>query len=122
MTPATLETLSIVAYNGPIARSMIDYLRGVNSGYILRNLLVRGLIERYPIRNDLIFFIMSVLIFETFGLAKQEDLPEYQKYKDICLDFQTKGAESSISKLYPAKFLSKENAMRNNFKSLLLVF
>ncbi len=112
LTPATLETLSIVAYNGPIARSMIDYLRGVNSGYILRNLLVRGLIERYPDpqRSYIFLYNVSFDFLKHLGLAKQEDLPEYQKYKDICLDFQTKGAESSISKPLPGKiFEQKEN-------------
>src|SRR3989344_3264884 len=43
---AGLETLSIVLYRGPIARSEINYIRGVNSNHILRALLVRGLIEK----------------------------------------------------------------------------
>lgn len=43
---ASLETLAIILYQGPIRRSEIDYIRGVNSNFILRNLLVRGLIER----------------------------------------------------------------------------
>lgn len=38
---AALETLSIVLYKSPIRRSDIDYIRGVNSSFILRNLLVR---------------------------------------------------------------------------------
>jgi segregation and condensation protein B len=40
---AGLETLSIVLYQGPISRADIDYIRGVNSQFILRNLLIRGL-------------------------------------------------------------------------------
>jgi segregation and condensation protein B len=43
---ASLETLSIVLYKSPILRSDIDYIRGVNSSFILRNLLVRGLIDK----------------------------------------------------------------------------
>jgi segregation and condensation protein B len=43
---AGLETLSIILYQGPISRAEIDYIRGVNSQFILRNLLIRGLIER----------------------------------------------------------------------------
>jgi segregation and condensation protein B len=45
---AALETLAIVLYRAPVARSGIDYIRGVNSTFTLRNLLVRGLIERVP--------------------------------------------------------------------------
>ena len=47
LTPASLETLSIVAYLGPISRVRIEYLRGVNSSVILRSLMIRGLIERF---------------------------------------------------------------------------
>src|SRR3989344_3009529 len=43
---AGLETLATVLYRGPISRSEINYLRGVNSNYILRALLIRGLIEK----------------------------------------------------------------------------
>ena len=43
---AGLETLSIILYKGPVKRSEIDYIRGVNSAFIIRNLLVRGLVER----------------------------------------------------------------------------
>src|SRR3989344_9385858 len=35
LTPASLETLSIVAYFGPISRARIEYVRGVNSIFIL---------------------------------------------------------------------------------------
>src|SRR5260221_661627 len=46
LTPASLETLALVAYLGPLPRSRIEYLRGVNSSFTLRSLLVRGLVER----------------------------------------------------------------------------
>src|SRR3990172_9086827 len=48
LTPAALETLSIVAYAGPMTRAELDYIRGVNSSFSLRNLSIRGLVERYP--------------------------------------------------------------------------
>src|SRR3989344_5907696 len=40
------ETLSIILYKGPVTRAEIDYIRGVNSTFILRNLLIRGLVEK----------------------------------------------------------------------------
>lgn len=43
---ATVETLALIIYKGPIKRSEIDNIRGVNSSYILRNLLIRGLIDK----------------------------------------------------------------------------
>ncbi|NCO44917.1 SMC-Scp complex subunit ScpB, partial [Candidatus Wolfebacteria bacterium] len=58
LTPASLETLSLIAYLGPISRAQIDYYRGVNSSFILRNLLMRGLVERYtdPQRANVYFY------------------------------------------------------------------
>ena len=49
---AGLETLAIVLYNGPVSRREIDYIRGVNSSFILRNLCVRGLVEREADSKD----------------------------------------------------------------------
>lgn len=85
LTPAALETLSIVAYNGPMARSMVDYLRGVNSSYILRNLLVRGLVERYPDpeRPYIFLYNVSFEFLKHMGLSKQEELPEYSKFQEL---------------------------------------
>ena len=41
----SLETLTIIAYRGPISKIDLDRIRGVNCSLILRNLLIRGLIE-----------------------------------------------------------------------------
>src|SRR3990167_10621125 len=46
LTPATLEVLSIIAYLSPVSRAEIDYRRGVNSSFTVRNLMLRGLIEQ----------------------------------------------------------------------------
>lgn len=46
LSRAALEILSIIAYRGPISRMEIDAIRGVNSTYTLRTLLMRGLVER----------------------------------------------------------------------------
>jgi segregation and condensation protein B len=95
LTPAALETLSIVAYNGPVARSMVEYLRGVNSSYILRNLLVRGLVERYPDpqRPYVFLYNVSFNFLKHLGLAKQEELPEYQKFKEALKNITSNNAQ-----------------------------
>lgn len=80
LSNASLETLSIILYMGPIARSMIDFIRGVNSQFTLRSLLVRGLIEKdqnsktpqYKVTLDTIKFL---------GLNKLEELPNYKEIK-----------------------------------------
>lgn len=76
---AGLETLTIVAYKGPIGRSAIDNIRGVNSSFILRNLMIRGLIERMQDPSDQRAFLYkpSMQLLNFLGLAKIDDLPEY---------------------------------------------
>ena len=37
---AGIETLAIVAYKGPVSKKEIEYIRGVNSQWALRNLLL----------------------------------------------------------------------------------
>jgi segregation and condensation protein B len=80
---AGLETLSTVLYRGPITRSRIDYIRGVNSTFILRNLLVRGLIERVPNPDDQRSFLYQPTfeLLSFLGVKKVEDLPEYEDLK-----------------------------------------
>lgn len=44
LTPASLETLTVIAYRGPISKPELEQIRGVNCSLILRNLLIRGLV------------------------------------------------------------------------------
>lgn len=79
LSKASVETLSIVLYGEEVTRNTIDYIRGVNSGFILRSLLVRGLIERKPYPRDRKRFMYAPTadLLATFGVARVEDLPDY---------------------------------------------
>lgn len=81
LTPVSLEALAIVAYKGPITRAEIEEIRGVNSSYILRNLLIRGLIERKGHPEDARAYIYEVSFdfLRKLGLKSIEELPEYKK-------------------------------------------
>ena len=80
---AGLETISIILYKGPISRAEIDYIRGVQSNFILRNLLVRGLVEKVVKPNDQRSFLYkpSFELLSYLGVSKIEDIPEYEKVK-----------------------------------------
>ncbi len=83
---AGLETLSIILYQGPLSRADIDYIRGVNSNFILRNLLVRGLIERVDNPKDQRSFLYkpTLELISHLGLSQITDLPDYDTVrKDI---------------------------------------
>ncbi len=80
---AGLETLSIILYQGPISRADIDYIRGVNSQFIVRNLMIRGLVERVDNPGDARSFLYkpTLTLLSHLGTSKIEDLPEYEQVK-----------------------------------------
>lgn len=80
LSNAALETLSIILYMGPIARSMIDFVRGVNSQFTIRNLLIRGLIEKDP-KEKTPKYIVTLDTIKFLGLNKMQELPNYKEVK-----------------------------------------
>lgn len=86
---AGLETLSIVLYQGPISRPDIDYIRGVNSSFILRNLLVRGLVDRVTNPNDTRSYLYKPTfeLLSYLGVSRIEDLPEFESMKKKVEEF-----------------------------------
>lgn len=78
LSKAAMETLSVVAYHGPVTRPDIDYIRGVNSTYSIRNLLLRGLIEKTK-HGTSIQYEPSIDTLQFMGVTKREDLPQYQE-------------------------------------------
>lgn len=76
---ASLEALSIILYQGPVTRAQIDYIRGVNSSFILRHLQIRGLVEKITNPNDARSFLYQPTfdLLQHLGVTKIEDLPEY---------------------------------------------
>lgn len=90
LTPASLEVLAIVAYLGPISRSRIEYLRGVNSSFTLRNLMLRGLIERSPdpSRPNSYVYQPTFELFKYIGVFRKEDLPDFEKFQSLLKIFE----------------------------------
>ncbi|MFC1644905.1 SMC-Scp complex subunit ScpB [Patescibacteria group bacterium] len=81
LSKTALETLSIISYRGPISRSDIDAIRGVNSSFILRNLLIRGLIEKSgnPKNSRGYVYKLTIDFMKKIGISKMEQLPDYEK-------------------------------------------
>ncbi len=80
---ATLETLTTILYRAPVSKSEIDYIRGVNSSFSLRTLLVRGLIERK--RNDGFargfVYAPTIDTLAHLGIGSVEELPRYTEVR-----------------------------------------
>lgn len=77
---AGLEVLAILLYEGPSTRATIDYVRGVNSSSTIRNLLIRGLVERSGNPEDGREFIYrpTTELMAHLGISDREKLPEYR--------------------------------------------
>ena len=82
LTKPSLEALTIVAYRGPVTKGELEQVRGVNCSLILRNLMMRGLVEAsgehgmptttYSVTSDFLRFL---------GIPNVEQLPEYDKLR-----------------------------------------
>lgn len=81
LTNSALEVLAIIAYNEPITRIEIDKLRGVDSAYLVRRLLAKGLIKECG-KSDLpgkpILYKTTDEFLDCFGLSSKEDLPKIE--------------------------------------------
>lgn len=77
---AGLETLAIILYKGSATRRDIDFIRGVNSAFILRNLLMRGLVERVEDTTDKRQFRYqpTVDLLSHLGVSTVAELPEFE--------------------------------------------
>ncbi|MDD5083566.1 MAG: SMC-Scp complex subunit ScpB [Candidatus Moranbacteria bacterium] len=80
LSKAALEVLAVIAYRGPIARSEIEAIRGVNCSVTLRSLLLRELIERKENEDDArgYLYTISFQFLKELGLQSVSELPEYE--------------------------------------------
>jgi len=82
LSAAAMETLAIVAYRQPIVRSEIEFIRGVDCGAVLRQLLERRLIRiagRKPIAGRPLIYATGKRFLEVFGLNDIRDLPRLKE-------------------------------------------
>lgn len=79
LSQSALETLAIIAYNEPITRTSIDAIRGVNSSYVIRKLVLKELIKEVG-RSDLpgrpMLYGITDRFLDYFGLNSKADLPK----------------------------------------------
>ncbi len=81
ITPASLEVLAVIAYHGGANRAVIESIRGVNSSYALRNLMLRGLIEKETNDKHLTSYRVTLATLRKLGLEKMEDLPKFREFQ-----------------------------------------
>ena len=78
------EVLAAVLYRGPLTRSEIDFIRGVNSSQTLRTLTMRGLVRKIQNPKDSRSFLYesTTELLATLGVSRVQDLPDYAEVRD----------------------------------------
>ena len=84
LSPAALETLSIVVYRQPVTKAVIESIRGVNSDYALQKLQKKGLVKIIGRSDDAgrpLLYAAGNGFLEHFGLNDLNDLPKLKEFK-----------------------------------------
>lgn len=85
LTPASLETLAIVAYKQPITRAGVEVIRGVACGETLRTLMEHNLVKIVGRAEEIgrpMLYGTTRYFLEVFGLANIKDLPKSDALKE----------------------------------------
>ena len=98
---AGLEALSAVLYRGPLTRSEIDFIRGVNSSQTLRTLTLRGLVRKITNPKDERSFLYepTTELLSQLGVSRIQDLPDFaqvrQKLQTLEESYRQKQSETA---------------------------
>ena len=81
LTDPGLETLAIILYRQPVSKAEIENIRGVNSQYILRQLLIRGLIEKIQSPSDkrMQLYKTTLEFMQHLGIKDMKELPNFEE-------------------------------------------
>ena len=100
LSPASLETLAIVAYRQPVAKSAIERIRGVDSDYTIRTLLHRRLVVELG-RSDApgrpFLYGTGFEFLERFGLTTLDELPPLDV--DVAARLAEEGGSAAVGDL-----------------------
>lgn len=100
LSQACLETLAIIAYNGPVTRIKVDEIRGINSSHMIRKLVSRNLVEDIgtadlPGRPHL--YQVTKDFLDYFGIESIEELPTIEEKQEM--DVETNLFESKYKEI-----------------------
>lgn len=89
ISPSAIETLAIIAYRQPVTKPEIDHIRGVDSGYVVRQLLEKQLIEvagRYEGPGRALLYRTTPIFLQHFGINSIDELPKPREIDEILKD------------------------------------
>jgi segregation and condensation protein B len=86
LTPAQLQTLTIVAYLKEVSVQEVSFIRGVQSIQTLRALSTRGLVKKIGEK-----YFLTLEAFKILGISINEDLKDFEK---LSLNLRSKLSEA----------------------------
>jgi segregation and condensation protein B len=84
-----LETLAIIAYRQPVTRSEIEYLRGVDSGSVVKTLMEKHLVRilgKKDVPGKPMIYGTTSEFLELFGLPDLSSLPTLSEFSELAPD------------------------------------
>lgn len=84
LSRAAQETLAVIAYRQPVTRVDIEFIRGVDAGSIIKNLLDRGLIKCVGRKEEVgrpMLFGTTQDFLRVFQISKLSDLPPLESFQ-----------------------------------------
>lgn len=84
-----LEALAIIAYRQPVTRAEIEYLRGVDSGSVLKTLLEKHLVRilgKKDVPGKPVIYGTTREFLELFGLPDLAALPTLREFSELAAD------------------------------------
>ena len=103
LSPASLETLAIVAYRQPVTKAAIERIRGVDSDYTIRTLLHRRFVVelgRSVAPGRPFLYGTGFEFLERFALTSLDELPPLDA--DVAARLAEEGGEPVTDPLFPA--------------------
>ena len=97
LSPAALETLTVVAYFQPVTRVYIDQVRGVDSSHSLALLLDRELVApcgSLDAPGRPLLYRTTPAFLRAFGLSSLDDLPPLPEREEGSDEEETEGGDA----------------------------
>lgn len=99
LTEPSLETLTIIAYRQPVTKAEMEQIRGINCSLILRNLMIRGLVEaEYDKERAVTVYAVTLDFLKFLGISAISELPDFEKLN----------SEENLQKLLSQEFSQAE--------------
>ncbi len=78
LSESALQTLGVILYRNKTTKAEIDFVRGVDSGRSIKNLLMRGIVEKIEEKNKK-YYTPTTETLRYLNLENIEQIPEYEE-------------------------------------------